>query len=66
MKLIEEKRYIGRQIDWGAWGLKMNAVELLAFWRVHFAHCEDHESVANAIAALDCEKYYVLVIAERA
>ena len=55
-RMIEEGRYEGRQLDWGAWGLKMNGHELQAI----LTHPEDAELVSD----LDPTKAYVLVVAE--
>ena len=59
IRLIEEGRHEGKQLDWGAWGLKMTGRELTEF--LH--HDETH---AAAIAALDPDRCYVLVAAEGA
>lgn len=50
-------RYEGRQLDWGAWGLKMTGAQLCDFFG-------DGHRDAAAIAALMADKLYVLVAGE--
>ena len=66
MRLIKEKRYEGRQIDWGAWALKMTGGELQTFFAQESFKSSLDESVIQAIAALDHDKFYVLVVGEHA
>lgn len=54
---VNAGRYDGRQLDWGAWGLKMTGAELRALFG------DDHR-YADAIAALTPDKFYVLVAGE--
>ena len=49
----------GKQLDWGAWGLRMTAGELVEFFG------SDHEYAA-AFAVLDAGRDYVLVAGEGA
>ena len=56
-RMIKEQRYNARQLDWGAWGLKMTGAEL----------CElliGADTTAATFAALDPSKSYVLIVAE--
>jgi len=66
MRLIEEKQYEGRQIDWGAWALKMTGAELKAFFAQESFKSSLDGSAAQAIATLDQDKFYVLVVGEQA
>ena len=56
LRMIAEGRYDGRQLDWGAWGLKMTGRELQAL-------LTDPED-AELLAELDPATSYVLVVAE--
>jgi len=57
-KMIDEGRYEGRVLDWGAWGLKMTGGEIRAL-------LTDPEDV-ETLSVLDPAKAYVLVVAENA
>lgn len=56
-RMIREQRYGARQLDWGAWGLKMTGAELREL-------LVDADTKADVFAALDAEKSYVLIVAE--
>jgi hypothetical protein len=56
IRLTEAGPYEGKQIDWSAWGLKMTGAQLRAFL--------SGNTYADAIAALDPDRVYVLVVAE--
>lgn len=58
LQLIETSVHAGKQLDWGAWGLRMTGAELQAFFG------PDHRAAAE-IAAL-AAKHYVLVAGEYA
>jgi hypothetical protein len=66
MRLIEEKRHEGRQIDWGAWALKMTGAQLRDFFAQESYQQSLDESVIKAIAALDADQFYALVVGEHA
>lgn len=53
---IKEGRYAGKQLDWGAWGLKLTGGEVRALLR----------NKPEILSALDENKLYVLVVAEDA
>ena len=56
-KMVRSGEFDGRQIDWGAWGLKMMGAQIQGLLK---ADC----GFAEEIAALDASKHYVLVGAE--
>jgi len=57
MKQIEQGRYEGQQLDWGAWGLKMTGAELRALFGA------DNEYTVE-LAALQADESYILVAGE--
>jgi hypothetical protein len=56
MRAIKEGRYDGKQLDWGAWGLKMTGGEIQVLL----------PSSIEILSALAPEKHYVLVVFEDA
>jgi hypothetical protein len=54
MKAIKEGRYEGKQLDWGAWGLKLTGSQIRALLK----------NEPEVLSALDEDKIYVLVAAE--
>jgi hypothetical protein len=56
-RMIKEDRYGARQLDWGAWGLKMTGAEIREL-------LGGADTEAAAFAALDPAKSYVLIVAE--
>jgi hypothetical protein len=64
MQLIKDGRYVGRQIDWSAWGMKMTGVQLQEFWNSLSDKSADHPVIAKAIAELGRDTFYILVVAE--
>jgi hypothetical protein len=56
-RMIKEDRYGARQLDWGAWGLKMTGAEIREL-------LIDADTSADTFAALDPAKSYVLIVAE--
>jgi hypothetical protein len=56
-RMIQEQRYGARQLDWGAWGLKMTGAELREL-------LIDLDTKAEVFAPLDAAKSYVLIVAE--
>jgi hypothetical protein len=56
-RMIKEQRYGARQLDWGAWGLKMTGAEIREL-------LGGADTEAAAFAALDPAKSYVLIVAE--
>ena len=57
LQMIKEGRYDGRQLDWGAWGLKMTGREIRAL-------LVDADTPAAMFSKLDDDKPYVLVAGE--
>jgi hypothetical protein len=56
-QMVKEQRYEARQLDWGAWGLKMTGAELREL-------LIDADTNAETFAVLDPAKSYVLIVAE--
>jgi hypothetical protein len=56
-RMMKEQRYEARQLDWGAWGLKMTGAELREL-------LIDADTNAETFAVLDPAKSYVLIVAE--
>jgi hypothetical protein len=56
MQAIKEGRHVGKQLDWGAWGLKMTGAEIRAL-------LPDSNEI---LSVLEPEKPYVLVVFEDA
>jgi hypothetical protein len=56
-RMIKEQRYDARQLDWGAWGLKMTGAELREL-------LIDADTKADVFAPLDAGKSYILIVAE--
>jgi hypothetical protein len=56
-RMMKEGRYGARQLDWGAWGLKMTGTELRDL-------LADAENNAEVFTKLDPDKTYVLIVAE--
>jgi hypothetical protein len=56
-RMIKEQRYGARQLDWGAWGLKMTGAEIREL-------LIDADTAAETFAALDPAKSYILIVAE--
>jgi hypothetical protein len=57
MRLTEEGVYEGRQIDWGAWALRMTGRQLRDFFA-------DHPENSRLVATLESDRVYLLVAAE--
>ena len=67
---IESGAFLGKQLDWGAWGIEVTKADALAIWE----GCKDDYPHANwkarwakiksQIEALDVGKQYVIVVAE--
>jgi len=57
MGQVDDGHYVGRQLDWGAWGLKMTGAQLCALFG-------DAHEYAGELAALAAGETYVLVAAE--
>ncbi|MFN7779324.1 MAG: hypothetical protein ACK5RK_10670 [Betaproteobacteria bacterium] len=62
-KLIESGRYDGKQMDWGAWAIKLTGAQLVAFFEEHPAFLGLDTSM-ESITKLHAERSYIIVAAE--
>ena len=60
LQLISEGRRDCKQLDWGAWGLKMTGAELREF----FISLSRRQEEIDSLSVLDPGKTYVLVAGE--
>ena len=67
---IESGAFLGKQLDWGAWGIEVTQADALAIWegrKDDYPHANWKErwaKIKSQIEALDVGKQYVIVVAE--
>lgn len=65
---IEEGKFVGQQIDWGAWGMIVKKADSLRLWQDQEPKSETRrdrwEGILADIEALDDGEQYVLVVCE--
>jgi hypothetical protein len=65
IELIEAGRYDGKQIDWGAWAVKLSGEQLVALFKAQPALLGP-DTLLESITRLDPMRSYVIVAAEGA